>query len=1004
MNYQDRISEKGSNWLWHLVRGRALLLMVAVLAAGTSTHASPFRNLQVPFTQPDGTRTKVIGSGDEFYAVFETADGFTVLFDEALKAYCFAQLAADGTLVSTGQQVHLADGAALGLVPHLRMSKEARGQEISERRQRWEAGMQTGKRWEQLKAFRHAQDAGTNTNTGPQPATSGLSTVGLKIGLTLLIDFDNDPATVPQAEIVNFCNGDNYTGFGNNGSVKKYFLDNSNGALTYSNVVTVYIRMPNSLHPKSWYDDTSQDCGSQGNLLVRDALTILKALPDYTTEILPTFQSLNVDATNQVLAVNVFFAGYNSGVWAKGLWPHSWDLEEVGAQELSPGGKTVYWYQITDIGDGLTLGTFCHENGHMLCGYPDIYDYDSDSEGGAGMFCLMNSGGHGNNPVQICAYLKRASGWSATTELDSSSSLTATVNAAAGPNFNHFYRYQKPGVPTEYFLVECRDASGRDANLPASGIAIWHIDELGDHSDQRMVPNTSHQNYEVTLVQADNQWDFELNHNNGDWHDLYYSGNSAQGYPNEFSDTSALHAHWWDGSASGLSLHNFTAQAPTMSFQVGYGNVPPQIVAQPQNRTVTANNAVTFTINAAGAPVLTYQWFLNTTPINGATANSYTIQNATPADQGNYWVRVSNGFGSTDSLPALLTVVDGVSLASALDTTGLTWNTGGQAPWESDLATTHDGTDAAQSMTISDNQESWLEMRIINGPGQLSFWWKVSSELVWDSLEFSIDGVVQSFGISGEVDWQQMNYFIPAGNHLVRWRYSKDVAVRAGQDRGWVDQVSFVPDSPAMALGDALDASDLSWTTGGASLWSGQTAVTHDGVDAGRSGMISHYEDSWMQTTVTGGPGTLTFWWSVSSEPDYDYLEFYLDGILQNDRISGEVNWNQQTFDIAAGAHSLRWRYVKDVGVSSGQDRGWVDQVSFVPVAVQPPTLMSPTYLAGGSFRFEVIGSPGATYIVQGSTDLQTWIPLFTNTTPFKFTDPLAAQFPSRVYRAHSGH
>src|SRR5437868_2228456 len=107
MNYQDRMSEESSNWLDRLLRGGALLLVVEALAAGTSTHASPFRNLQVPFTQPDGARIKVIGSGDEFYAVFETADGFTVSFHETLKAYCFAKLAADGTLVSTVQQVHL---------------------------------------------------------------------------------------------------------------------------------------------------------------------------------------------------------------------------------------------------------------------------------------------------------------------------------------------------------------------------------------------------------------------------------------------------------------------------------------------------------------------------------------------------------------------------------------------------------------------------------------------------------------------------------------------------------------------------------------------------------------------------------------------------------------------------------------------------------------------------------------------------------------------------------
>jgi hypothetical protein len=147
----------------------------------------------------------------------------------------------------------------------------------------------------------------------------------------------------------------------------------------------------------------------------------------------------------------------------------------------------------------------------------------------------------------------------------------------------------------------------------------------------------------------------------------------------------------------------------------------------------------------------------------------------------------------------------------------------------------------------------------------------------------------------------------------------------------------------------------------------------------------------------------LNFWWSVSSELGYDYLEFYLDGILQNGRISGEVNWTQQTFNIAAGSHTLRWRYTKDIGLSSGQDRGWVDQVSFATVGgVLPPILGSATNLPGGSFKFEVVGSPGATYIVLGSTNMQNWIPLFTNAAPFKFTDSQASQFPRRFYRARS--
>jgi len=67
MNYFDRISEKRSTSFRHrLLRGSALLLFVAALAAGISTQASPFRNLRVPFTQPDDTKIEVIGSGDEF--------------------------------------------------------------------------------------------------------------------------------------------------------------------------------------------------------------------------------------------------------------------------------------------------------------------------------------------------------------------------------------------------------------------------------------------------------------------------------------------------------------------------------------------------------------------------------------------------------------------------------------------------------------------------------------------------------------------------------------------------------------------------------------------------------------------------------------------------------------------------------------------------------------------------------------------------------------------------
>lgn len=558
-------SAKSSSGKW---RGSSLwtslLCGILSLLVWQAAEAAPFRDLVLTFNQPDGTQVKVIGWGDEFASVFETLDGYTVVYDPARKAYCYAQRSADGHLVSTDVQIQQGDPVAMGLTKHVRMDSEIRKQQFIARWQKWDQAMQVQKRWEERKAAIH-QAAVSGIAAAP-PSTT---TLGNKYGLCLLIDFDDDPSTVPQAEIVNFCNGDNYTGYGNNGSVKKYYQDVSNGLLTYSNIVTAYVRIPNSTHPKSYYNDITKDAGSNANYMIADAITILKGLPNYTTEILPTLNSLTVDANNQVIACNVFYAGDNGNTWMYGLWPHSWDLEVVGAQDLSNGMK-LWRYQVSNIGASLELGTFCHENGHMLCGYPDLYDYDYDSVGGAGDFCLMAFGNSpGNNPVQICAYLKRASGWTTTTELDSSSAVNAVVTDFAGTNFNHFYRFQKPGVTTEYYLAECRYAMGRDSSLPASGVAIWHVDELGDRDNQSLVPNSIHANYELTLVQADNLWDFEHYKNAGDLNDLYYDGNMANGYNNTFTDFSGPSANWWDGTPSGANFHGFSEKAPTMTFTVG---------------------------------------------------------------------------------------------------------------------------------------------------------------------------------------------------------------------------------------------------------------------------------------------------------------------------------------------------------------------------------------------------------------------------------------------------
>jgi M6 family metalloprotease-like protein/uncharacterized repeat protein (TIGR01451 family) len=607
--------QSGRGWPARSLKVGLALLALAV-ACVSQLGAAPF-DKQFEYTQPDGTRIQLHGKGDEFSAVFETLDGYTVVFDQERKAYCFAERAASGQLASTGVQVHLGSAAALGLTPKLRMSAEARKAMVVARYQQWEAGMQTRERWNALKQNARAYHQGLAD--GVQASPPPFTTVGNKVGLTILVDFSDDPATVPQADIVSYLNGDNYTGYGNNGSVKKYFQDVSNGRLTYTNVVTIYITAP---QPKTIYNNVTVDMGTCGNNLLKDVLDTMKALPDYATTILPAFDALTVDANNYVVACNVFFAGANSGVWSAGLWPHSYALVQVGAQELSTGGKQVFRYQITDIGTRLVIGTFCHENGHMLCGYPDLYDYEYDSIGGAGNFCLMGSGGFDLNPAQICAYLKRASGWATTVDLTVNSTLNGVLTSSAGTNFNHFYRFEKPTESTEYYLLENRQRSGRDAGISGSGVAVWHIDELGDRDNQSVAYNTSHANYECTLVQADNRWDLQRNANAGDAADLYYENNSTSGYQNEFSDASAPSARWWDGGNSGVFFSEFSPSSSRMTFRIGQGL--PLKVSSTYFLDANANHLIDFNECSDLYVVLT------NTSLSGVTNIASTLYTTTP--------------------------------------------------------------------------------------------------------------------------------------------------------------------------------------------------------------------------------------------------------------------------------------------------------------------------------------------------------------------------------------
>ena len=102
------------------------------------------------------------------------------------------------------------------------------------------------------------------------------------------------------------------------------------------------------------------------------------------------------------------------------------------------------------------------------------------------------------------------------------------------------------------------------------------------------------------------------------------------------------------------------------------------------------------------------------------------------------------------------------------------------------------------------------------------------------------------------------------------------------------------------------------------------------GVYSARSGDISDNDSTNLEFTGVMSNGTVSFAYNVSSEANYDFLTFSIDGV-QLAQWSGSQSGNFST-PVSLGQHTLKWTYVKDGSVSAGSDAAWIDDV-IIPLA-----------------------------------------------------------------------
>jgi M6 family metalloprotease-like protein len=569
--------EKQKYWMpcgfWRV----AFFAVIFILAI--NVQAAPHRGDVFELKQPDNSRVSVHVWGDEYYQRVESMDGYSLIRNE-YGWICYADVSQDGSEFIATEIVY--EGIPLDQMPLIRQYlQENRG---------LKKGLKINPASRLAKALKHRKQLNQSKTDlmlaapgqaaeieAAESAAVSAPLLGSIVGLTILIDFPDEPAAIPVAEVDNYCNQVGYAGYSNNGSVRDYFYDVSNGLVEYTNIVVGYYR---ALHDKTYYNDISRPYGEASRELLGEAL-------DWLDDQGFDFTQLSITSYNAILATNLFYAGNPDVGWAEGLWPHASGYYGF----TTSSGITSGSYQISNLGSSLRLGTFCHENGHMICNYPDLYDYGYESNG-IGDYGLMAGGGSSLNPVPPNPYLRDLKGWETIIEINTDAAGTIRNHQANGFTT---YRYSHPTNPKEFFMVESRLQSGRNASIPDEGLLIWHIDEAGSNDNEQMTPE---KHYKVSVEQADGLFGLETGASYGSSGDLFHAD-----YRDVFNDTTLPDAKWWDGSNSGLDISGISEVGAALSFVLyAQETYPPTAYAQELMLTAADPVAIELTASDDGIP------------------------------------------------------------------------------------------------------------------------------------------------------------------------------------------------------------------------------------------------------------------------------------------------------------------------------------------------------------------------------------------------------------------
>ena len=136
------------------------------------------------------------------------------------------------------------------------------------------------------------------------------------------------------------------------------------------------------------------------------------------------------------------------------------------------------------------------------------------------------------------------------------------------------------------------------------------------------------------------------------------------------------------------------------------------------------------------------------------------------------------------------------------------------------------------------------------------------------------------------------------------------------------------------------DFTNYSWIQG-TFPWFVDDIELYEGIYSSRSAVaLPDNEESELSITVNVlANGDISFYKFVSSELDFDFLKFKINGSKVGEWSGIDSVWSFISFPVNTGVNTFKWEYDKDASWNDGQDAAWIDYIVFPPIFINQTSI-----------------------------------------------------------------